>query len=131
MPQGRSVLSRDAKPKPISFRVTDLLYIDDLKILVVKLNWVVNMVKTTMEDVGLEWNPKTCAVVHVRRGVHVSHKPGMILYEMARIELTLTLKMTTAQVVETSVTVNNNSPIQHFNVHPDDHTQPTYDLPLY
>ena len=33
------------------------------------------------------------------------------------IQLTLTLKMTTAQVVETSVTVNNNSPIQDY-VHP-------------
>ena len=31
--------------------------------------------------------------------------------------------MTTAQVVETSVTVNNNSPIQDY-VHPDDQTQP-------
>ena len=30
------------------------------------------------------------------------------------IQLTLTLKMTTAQVVETSVTVNNNSPIQDY-----------------
>ena len=30
--------------------------------------------------------------------------------------------MTTAQVVETSVTVNNNSPIQDY-VHPDDQTQ--------
>ena len=40
-------------------------------------------------------------------------------------QLTLTLKMTTAQVVETSVTVNNNSPIQDY-VHPDDQTQPTY-----
>ena len=39
-------------------------------------------------------------------------------------QLTLTLKMTTAQVVETSVTVNNNSPIQDY-VHPDDQTQPT------
>ena len=38
---------------------------------------------------------------------------------------TLSLKMTTAQVVETSVTVSNNSPIQH-NVHPDDQTQPTF-----
>ena len=37
--------------------------------------------------------------------------------------ITLTLKMTTAQVVETSVTVNNNSPIQDY-VHPDDQTQP-------
>ena len=37
-----------------------------------------------------------------------------------------TVKMTTAQVVETSVTVNN-SPIQDY-VHPDDHTQPTYKM---
>ena len=42
------------------------------------------------------------------------------------IQLTLTLKMTTVQVVETSVTVNNNSPIQHY-IHPDDHTQRTYE----
>ena len=41
------------------------------------------------------------------------------------IQLTLTLKMTTAQVVETSVTVNNNSPIQDY-VHLDDQTQPTF-----
>ena len=34
--------------------------------------------------------------------------------------------MTTAQVIETSVTVTNNSPIQE-NVLPDDHTQPTYE----
>ena len=43
------------------------------------------------------------------------------------IQLTLTLKMTTAQVVETSVTVNNNSPIQDY-VHLDDQTQPTVKL---
>ena len=44
------------------------------------------------------------------------------------IGITLTLKMTTAQVVdrnvETSVTVNNKSPMQDY-VHPDDQTQPT------
>ena len=34
------------------------------------------------------------------------------------------MKMTTAQVVEISVTVNNNSPIQDY-VHPDSQTQPT------
>ena len=35
--------------------------------------------------------------------------------------------MTTAQVVETSVTVNNNSPIQdHF--HPHEQTQPTFEM---
>ena len=38
--------------------------------------------------------------------------------------------MTTAQVVETSVTVNDNSPIQDY-VHPDDETQPTFDLTLF
>ena len=41
------------------------------------------------------------------------------------IQLTLSLKMTTAQVVETSVAVNNNSPIQDY-VHPHDQTQPTF-----
>ena len=35
--------------------------------------------------------------------------------------------MTTAQVVETSVTVNYNSPIQDY-VHPDDQTQTTFDI---
>ena len=43
------------------------------------------------------------------------------------IQLALTLKMATAQVVETSVTVNNNSPIQDY-VHPDDQTQPTFEF---
>ena len=35
--------------------------------------------------------------------------------------------MTTAQVVETSVIVNNNSPIQDY-VHPDYQTQPTFEM---
>ena len=35
--------------------------------------------------------------------------------------------MTTAQVVKTSVKVNNNSPIQDY-VHPDDQTQPTFEI---
>ena len=35
--------------------------------------------------------------------------------------------MTTAQVVETSVTVNNNIPIQDY-VYPDDQTQPTFEI---
>ena len=35
--------------------------------------------------------------------------------------------MTTEQVVETSVTVNNKSTIQDY-VHPDDQTQPTFEM---
>ena len=42
------------------------------------------------------------------------------------IQLTLTLKMTTVQVVKTSVTVNN-SPIQDY-VHPNNQTQPTFEM---
>ena len=49
----------------------------------------------------------------------------IILY-LYRVFGTLSLKMTTAQVVESSVTVNNNSPIQDY-VHPDDQTQPTFE----
>ena len=43
------------------------------------------------------------------------------------IQLTLTLKITTAHVLETSVTVNNNSPI-HNHVHPDHETQATFKI---
>ena len=43
------------------------------------------------------------------------------------IQLSFTLKMTTAQVVETSVSVNNNSPFPDC-VHPDDDIQPTYEM---
>ena len=43
------------------------------------------------------------------------------------IQLTLILKMTTAQVVETSVTINNNNPIQDY-VHPDDQTLTTFEM---
>ena len=42
------------------------------------------------------------------------------------IQLTLTLKMTTAQVLEPSLTINNSS-IQDY-VHVDDHSQPTYEV---
>ena len=43
------------------------------------------------------------------------------------IQLTLTLKMTTAQVVEMSVTVNKNSLIYDY-IHLDDQTQPTLEM---
>ena len=42
------------------------------------------------------------------------------------IQLTLTLKMTTTQVVEMSVTVRNSSIYNQ--VPPYNHTQPTYDI---
>ena len=61
--------------KPIDTKVTDLLYIDDLKIFAAsesRLSCVIKSVKAVMEDVGLQWNPKKCAVVHFKRGTHVA-----------------------------------------------------------
>ena len=53
---------------------------------------------------------------------NLHHNAYIILYQ-----LTLTLEMNTAQVIETSVAVNNNSPIQDY-VHPDDQTHPTFEM---
>ena len=50
--------------------------------------------------------------------------PRVVFTDM--IQLTLTLKVTTTQVVKTSVTVNN-SPIQDY-IHPDDHAPLTYEM---
>ena len=65
------------------------------------------------------------AVVHA---VYTLISADIRIYKQLRynvIRLFLTLKMTTAQVVETSVTVNNNSPTQD-HIHLDDQTQPTF-----
>ena len=48
-------------------------------------------------------------------------------YHPLTIQITLTLKMTTPQVVETSVTVTNSSFLNY--THPDDHTRQTTDTP--
>ena len=55
-----------------------------------------------------------------------TNNQGIILSTDVK-QLTFTLKMITAQVVETSDTVNNNSRIQDY-VHPDDQTQPTFHI---
>ena len=36
-----------------------------------KLNIVLKMTKEAMDDIGLQWNPKKCNVLNVRRGVPV------------------------------------------------------------
>ena len=59
--------------KPINTRVTNLLYIDDLKVFTgsdSKLNRALESTQAAMEDNGLQWNPRKCAVVHIRRGEH-------------------------------------------------------------
>ena len=68
--------------KPIGTTITDLLYIDDLKIFAAsesKLSSVMNSVRAAMEDVGLIWNPKKCAVAHFKRGVCVPESTGLLM----------------------------------------------------
>ena len=70
--------------KPIGTTVTDLLYIDDLKISAAsesKLSSVMNSMRPAMEDVGLIWNPKKCAVAHFKRGVRVADSTGLLRSE--------------------------------------------------
>ena len=65
--------------KTIGTTVTDLLYIDDLKIFTAsksELRSVMNLVRAAMEDVGLIWNPKKCDVDHFMRGVRVAESTG-------------------------------------------------------
>lgn len=56
---------------PTSQKVTDLLYIDDLKIYAAsqrKLQVVMSDARLAMEDIGVAWNERKCAVAHVKRG---------------------------------------------------------------
>ena len=58
--------------RPISSKITDLLYIDDPKIFAAsqpKLGTVMKATQTAMKDVGLMWNSKKRSVIHVKRGV--------------------------------------------------------------
>lgn len=64
----------------------------------------------------------TCLVIYLQSQSELYHV--ICWYYTLVIDLShLSLKMTTAPVVETSVIVNNNSPIQDY-VLPDDQTQP-------
>ena len=68
--------------KPIGSTITDLLYIDDLKIFAAsksKLSSIMNSVRAAMKDVGLIWNPKKCAVAHFKRRVRVPESTGLVM----------------------------------------------------
>ena len=40
---------------------------------------MIKSVKAVMEGVGLQWNPKKCAVVHFKRGTHAADSVGLNL----------------------------------------------------
>ena len=75
--------------KLLSTRLTDLLYIDDLKIYPAseqKLNAVLRSTIGKMQDSGLQWNPNKCSVVHVKKGVKVEDVEGVKLDEASVIQ---------------------------------------------
>ena len=58
--------------KPIEGKITHLLYVDDMKVFAAsqsKLDRVLKVTKTAMEDIGLIWNEKKCSIAHIKKCV--------------------------------------------------------------
>ena len=70
--------------RPIGSKITDLLYIDDLKIFAAsqtKLATVMKSTQTAMKDMGLRWNPQKCSVLHVKGGLQQEDNDSIKLDE--------------------------------------------------
>ena len=70
--------------RPIGSKITDLLYIDDLKIFAAsqtKLATVMKSTQTAMKDMGLRWNSKKCSLLHVKRSVQQEDNDSIKLDE--------------------------------------------------
>ena len=75
--------------KPINWKITHLLYIDDMKIYAAsesKLDRVLKTTKAAMADIGLHFNEKKCAIAHVKRGVLDSRPNSTYVGESQIIE---------------------------------------------
>ena len=75
--------------KSIGMKITYLLYIDDLKVLSssqTKLNTVLRSTSAAMNDIGLQWNPKKCSTIHVKRGVLVNDATGLKLDQTSVVQ---------------------------------------------
>ena len=73
-----SALDENRLCKPIDAKVKELL--DDLKIFATsesKLPCLIKSVKAAMKNEEWQWNPKRCAVTHIRRGVLVTYSTGV------------------------------------------------------
>ena len=74
--------------KPISTKITHLIYIDDMKLFAAsenKLKRVMTVTKSGMESTGLKWNKK-CAVIHVKRGQIEQGSGDMKIADLKPIE---------------------------------------------
>ena len=66
----RSLLTQRSR---ISYKLTILNF---FLASVTRLNRVMETTRSAMENVGLQWNPKKCSVVHGKRGVQVHDAAG-------------------------------------------------------
>ena len=74
--------------KPISAKITDLLYVDDMKVFgtsAMKMTRVLKTTKESTECMGMQWNEKKCAVTHMKKGTLDQTTSDMKLYESAVI----------------------------------------------
>ncbi|XP_068737747.1 uncharacterized protein [Montipora capricornis] len=70
-------------------KITHLLYIDDLKVFSssqTKLNTVLRSTCAAMNDIELQWNPKKCNTIHVKRGVLVHDAAGLKLDQTSVVQ---------------------------------------------
>ena len=66
--------------KSINAKITDVLYIDDLKVYAQsesKLSCVLKNTNSCMNDIGLQLNPKNCNVIHLKRREMIQEIPGI------------------------------------------------------
>ena len=74
--------------KPISAKITDLFYIDDLKVFAASATKMTRVLKATKEStkcMGMQWNEKKCAVTHMKKGALDQTTSDMKLDESAVI----------------------------------------------
>ena len=74
--------------KPISAKITDLLYIDGLKVFAASAMKMTRVLKATKEStkcMGMQWNEKKCAVTHMKKGALDQTTSDMKLDESAVI----------------------------------------------
>lgn len=75
--------------KPISTKITQLLYIDDMRLFAaseIKLKRVMTVAKNGMESTRLKWNEKKCAVIHVKREQVEQGSGDMKIADLKRIK---------------------------------------------
>ena len=51
-----------------------------------KLNTVMKSARSAMQDIGLDWNPKKCSIVHIKRGVKVEDAESLAFDEASVIK---------------------------------------------